>query len=94
MSTAVAAGWSLQSEQLSPHQHHTAGLAQEGTRLSCLPGNTFEIKKKKIYEVLQKTAKTAKKNLEYLAAKKVSLIRCFNAAPLCNSKLMKERVKQ
>lgn len=68
---------SLRSEQLSPHQHHTADLAQEGVRLSGLPGNTFEIRKKEIYEVLQKTAKTAKKNPEYLAAKKVSSVRHF-----------------
>lgn len=78
MSTAgaVGAGWES-SEQLSPHQHHTADLAQEGRRLSGPLGNTFEIRKKEIYEVLQKTAKVAKKNLEYLTSKKVYLIRYF-----------------
>jgi len=52
-------------------------LAQDSRRLSGLLGNTFEIRKKEVYNVLQKTAKTAKNNLEYLTAKKVAVIRYF-----------------
>jgi len=52
-------------------------LAQDSRRLSGLLGNTFEIRKKEVYNVLQKTAKTAKNNLEYLTAKKVAVIRHF-----------------
>lgn len=74
---AVGAGWesSLRAAEPSPTPH--ADLAQESRRLSGLLGNTFEIRKKEVYEVLQKTAKTAKNNLEYLTAKKVSLTRYF-----------------
>lgn len=66
---------SIRAAEPSPAPH--CWSAQESRRLSCLLGNTSEIRKREIYEVPQKTAKIAKKNLEYLAAKKVSLIRCF-----------------
>lgn len=60
VSTAGAVGAGGESsEQLSPHQHHTADLAQEGRRLCGLLGNTFEIRKKEIYVALQKTAEMA-----------------------------------
>lgn len=53
---AVGAGQGLQSEQLNLHQHNTADLAQERQRLPGLLGNTFEIRKREVYKVLQKTA--------------------------------------
>lgn len=74
---AVGAGQGLRTEQLNPHQHNTTDLAQERQRLPGLLGNTFEIRKKEIYEVLRKTAEMARNILEYLTAKKMYLIRYF-----------------
>lgn len=72
MSTAVAvgAGWESSVRAAEPSPTPRCWSAQESRRLSCLLGNTSETRKREIYEVPQKTAKIAKKNLEYLAAKK------------------------